>query len=310
MKFKTTVIVTAFTLLLTPSMIFGYQATFTPKISVGAEYTDNVFQQESNEQDEYITTMSPGFISELLGKNSGINLSYNPTYVMYDEFEENDRWRHDARLNGWAELSKNTRLDIRNRFRLTEDPLSESDIAALRAQDPDDIIDNTRRTSLRKYYRNNASVNLLHQFGEFDTFNLGYKHYFLKNDDPRYEDKERHNPYVELTYWFVHDWGFNLRGDYIKGEYDVSSDYDQINARARLLKKFSKLLDGFVQFGYATLDYDEERREDSDAYNLSAGFDYSIAKDISLLFFAGYSYLDRDISDDESSASGNVKLTK
>ena len=40
------------------------------------------------------------------------------------------------------------------------------------------------------------------------------------------------------------------------------------------------------------------------------GFDYAIAADISLLFVAGYSWLDREISEDESSFSGDVKLTK
>jgi hypothetical protein len=77
-----------------------------------------------------------------------------------------------------------------------------------------------------------------------------------------------------------------------------------------LVKKFSKHLDGFVQFGYATLDYDREIREDADGYDLSAGFDYEIAADISLSLLAGYSYVDRDVSDDESGMSGNVKLTK
>jgi hypothetical protein len=298
------------TLLFTSSITFAYQASFTPRISVVAEYSDNIFQSDNNKQDEYITTISPGFTAEVLGKKGGLNISYDPRYAKYDEFDENDGWRHDARFKGWAELSKNTRLDIRDRFRLTEDPLSEADIAALRAEEPDDIIDNTRRTSRNEYYRNNASVNLLHQFGEFDTFNLGYRHYFLENDDPTYEDKERHNPYAELTYWFVHDWGVNLRGEYRKGQNEISSDYDQINARARLVKKFSKHLDGFVQFGYATLDYDREIREDADGYDLSAGFDYEIAADISLSFLAGYSYVDRDISDEESGVSGNVKLTK
>ena len=304
------VLAAAYILFLTTSIVFGSQATFSPRISVSSEYTDNIFQADTNKQDEYITAISPGFTAELLGKNSGVNISYDPKYVMYDEFNENDSWRHFARLKGWADISKNTRFEFRDRFRLTEDPLSEADIAALRAQEPDEIVDNTRRTSLNEYYRNNASLNLLHQFGVFDTFNLGYKHYFLENDDPTYEDKERHNPYAELTYWFTHDWGFNLRGDYRKGQYEFSSDYDQINARARLVKKFSKRLDGFVQFGYATLDYDEEIRQDADGYDLSAGFDYGIAADISLSLLAGYSYVDRDVSDDESGMSGNVKLTK
>jgi len=307
------ILAAACTLFLTPSMIFGYQASFTPRISVGAEYTDNLFQTDDNvipKQDEYITSITPGFTAELWGKNSGVNISYDPKYVMYQEYEENDRWRHDARLKAWAEISKNTRLDLRDWFRLTEDPLSESDIAYVRALEPDEIIDNTRRTSLNEYYRNNFSVNLLHQFGEFDTFNLGYRHYFLENDDFRYEDKKRYNPFTELTYWFVHDWALNLRGEYIRGEYELTSNYDQVNARARLVKKFSRPLNGFIQFGYATLDYDREIREDADGYNLSIGFDYRIAADISLSLTAGYDYLDRDISGVQSTTSGDVKLTK
>ena len=144
MKFKTFLFATACTLFFTASMSFGYQASFTPRISVGAEYTDNVFQAEDNEKDDYITTISPGFTAEILGKNSGANISYDPKYAMYDEYNENDRWRHDARFKGWAKVSKNTRLDLRDWFRLTEAPLSESDIAALRALEPDDIIDNMR----------------------------------------------------------------------------------------------------------------------------------------------------------------------
>ncbi len=308
MKFKTLLLVTVCTLFLTTSITSGYQATFTPRISVSEEYTDNIFQTDDSKEHEYITAISPGFIAGILGKNSGANISYDPKYVMYNEFNENDRWRHVARLKGWAEISKNTRLDFRDSFRLTENPLSESDIAALRAEEPGDIIDNTRRTSLNEYYRNTANVDFLHQFGESDSFKLGYKHYFLENDDPDFEDKVRHQPYLELTYWFVHDWGFNIRGDYTKGENDISDDYDQINARARLIKRFSRLINGFVQFGYATLDYDENR-EDADAYSISAGFDYTVSAVTSLSFVAGYSWLDRDISEDESSMSTTVNLT-
>lgn len=306
---------TVCTIFLTTSIAFGYKATFKPRISVREKYTDNIFQTEKNKEHEYITFISPGFTAEILGKNSGAEISYDPEYAKYDEYDENDTWRHFARFNGWAEISKNTRLEFLDRFRRTEDPLSGSDVAFLRAEEPDEIIDDTRRSEIideirRKYTVNTAHAKLLHQFGEFDAFNLGYKHYLYDNDGRRYEDKERHSPYMELTYWFTHDWGFNIRGDYIKGLYDVSSDYDQINTRARLIKKFSKLLNGFVQFGYATLDYDEERREDADGYNLSAGFDYRIAADISLSLDAGYSLLERDARDDESSMSGNVNLTK
>ena len=301
--------VAACTFFLTTSITFGYEATFEPSISVGTEYTDNLFLTDRNKESDYITTISPSFKAEILGKYSGAKISYTPSYAMYDEYDEKDHWRHRARFSGWTGLSKTTRLDVNDSFLYTEDPNVDDDIATVRAEEPNEIIDTTHRKSRNTWYRNTATVNLIHQFGEADSFNLGYRHYFLDYDDPRYEDKERHNPYLGVTYWFTYKWGFGIEGSYTKGLYDESDDFDQINASARLIRKFSRLLNGFVQFTYTTLDYDGNS-EDADGYILSAGFDYKILDDISLSFDAGYSWLDRDISDDESSMYADVGLTK
>jgi hypothetical protein len=297
------------TLFLSTSMSFGYQATFTPRISVGTEYTDNYHLTDSNKEDEYITIISPGFTAQILGKNSGAEISYDPSYAMYDQFDESDTWRHRALFSGWTELSKNTKLEVRDSFHLTEDPVPEGDIEASRDEDPDVPIDSTIRRSRETYYTNTAGVNLLHQFGQSDSFNLGYDYSFLKNDDPSIEDNERHNPYGELTYWFAPEWGFNMRVSYIIGEYDVSDDFTEMVESARLIKKFSSILEGFVEFRYGSFDYDGNS-EDAQGYNLSAGFDYGISSDTSFSLLAGYYLLDRERSDDESGPSVNVDLTK
>jgi len=301
--------IAACTLFLTTSITFGYEATFEPKISVGAEYTDNLFLTDKNKESDYITTISPSFKAEILGKKSGAKVSYAPSYAFYDEYDELDHWRHNARVTGWADLSKNTRINVNDYFLYTEDPQSIGDIAPVRVEDPDEPIDNTLRKSRRTYYRNTAVVNLSHQFGEFDSFNIGYKHYFLENDLSTYEDKETHNPYMDLTYWFTYKWGFDIQGSYTKGLYDESDDYDFTAASARLIRKFSKLLNGFVRFGYGTLDYDGNS-EDAEGYDLKIGFDYTISKDTYMTFAAGYAWLDRDRSDNESAPSANVKLIK
>jgi len=301
--------VAACTLFLTTSIAFGYEATFEPSISVGTDYTDNLFLTDRNKENEYITTISPSFKAEILGKNKGAKISYDPSYAFYDEYDEFDHWRHRARLNGWAELSKNTRINLNDYFSYTEDPQSEADIAPVRVEDPDEPIDNTLRKTRKTYYTNTALVNLSHQFGEFDSFNIGYRHYFLENDLSIYEDKQTHNPYMNLTYWFTYQWGFNIGGSYTKGDYDESDDWDLIVANARLLRRFSKLLNGFVRFSYGTLDYDGNS-EDAEAYDLSVGFDYEISKDTFMSVEAGYAWLDRDRSNDESAPSVAVRLKK
>ena len=91
--------IAACTLFLTTSITFGYEATFEPKISVGTEYTDNLFLTDKNKESDYITTISPSFKAEILGKKSGAKVSYAPSYAFYDEYDELDHWRHRARDN-------------------------------------------------------------------------------------------------------------------------------------------------------------------------------------------------------------------
>lgn len=302
-------IVAACTLFLTTSITFAYQATFIPRISVNEEYTDNVFLTERNKEHDYITTISPGFTAQILGKNSGAEISYDYGYSMYDEYDEYDSSKHSARFSGWVDMAKNTRLEVRDSFLYTEDPLVDSDIAIVRAEDPDVLIDSTIRKSRRTYYTNSTNINLIHQFGRADSFNLGFIHSFLKNDDPDYEDNERYNPYAGLTYWFAHDWGMNMRGSYTKGEFDDSDDLDGWYGSARLIKRFSRQLDGFVQYAHTAVEYDGNS-EDFQVYNPSAGFIYTISKDTSFSFEMGYAILDGEDSGNTSAVSGIGSLTK
>jgi hypothetical protein len=138
---------------------------------------------------------------------------------------------------------------------------------------------------------------------------MGYRYYFLENDSSNYEDKQTHNPYADLTYWFTYRWGVNVGAYYTKGDRDDSDDYDFILSNARFLRKFNKRLNGFLQFSYGNLDYDGDS-EDAEGYDLSVGFDYTISKDTYMSIAAGYAWLDRDRSSNESAPSLGVTLKK
>ncbi|MBW2741030.1 MAG: hypothetical protein JRE64_19780, partial [Deltaproteobacteria bacterium] len=176
----------SYLLLFTISNADSYQATFTPRISVSEEYTDNHFLTDDNKEHEYITIASIGFIAEVLGRSNGMSISYDPSYSWHDRYSDNDAWSHRAAFDYWIGISRNTRLEINDTFLHTEEPVTEIEDFT--------EVDTTIRRSRRSYYTNSSGVELSHQFGESDSVSLGFVYSFLKNDDPDIEDNKRYNP--------------------------------------------------------------------------------------------------------------------
>ena len=295
MKFKIYFCVAISAILFTASSVFAFQATFSPRMSVSGEYTDNYYLSEDAEEDEFITVISLGFTTELLWQHSGIELSYDPAYAIYNEFSENDTWRHTALLYGWSDLTRNNRLEIRNAFVRTEDPFGEEDIYYLRSDDPAIGADPTLRTSREPYIRNTASLRFTNRFGENDSFYLEYAYEILENEDETLEDNTRHITSAGLAYWFTPKWGSDIIVSYIKAEYDQGDEYvdepsDDFNAwdgNIRLIKRFSRQLEGHLAYTHIYVDF-ETTEEDYQIYNPYIGFNYEVAQDKTVTIDVGY----------------------
>lgn len=269
-----------------------------PTISVSEEYTDNLFLSYSDKEHDFITAVSPGFSFNIEGKKIGAESSYAPTYSIYDKFSENDTWRHSLEFSGWADISKNNRIDIRNSFLRTEDPMSEMEI------------DSTVRRSRQPYYTNSASIGFTHQFGESDVVYLEYLNGILENDDPDLEDSTRHNASINVTYWFLPVWGLDTGILYTKGEFDDSDDFDVWIAKARLMRRLSRRLEVFAQYVHTSLDYNGDSA-DYQTYNPSIGFAYSPAENLSLSFDIGYYFIDNTNGrDNDDGLTLNIDLSR
>ena len=179
------------------------QFEFTPSLSVGGEFSDNHFLSEINQEDEFITTVSPFFSGKVITKLHGLEIIYNPTYAAYSNYDENNMLRQQASTKGWLTLGKNTRLEIGDSFSLTEDPLSEADVVGADVDNPDVAIDTTLRSSRKSHYSNSAKINFSHQFGASDSLTVTYVQSILENEDPAIEDNSKHNPSVGVTFWPV-----------------------------------------------------------------------------------------------------------
>ncbi len=204
----------------------GYQFLLTPKFSLTEEYTDNLLLNNTNKESDIITVVSPGIVAKLWDRTSGVTLEYSPGYSLYSNFSENNTLRHTALLDGKVGFSRRTQLSFRNTFLATEDPVAQtlypsSESEGKKSEEDTSESDSkprgpmteseqrkkareeTVRKSRKKYYTDNASIDLNHQFGRQDNLNFKYAYTMLVNQDETIEDETTHNPSVTFSYWAI-----------------------------------------------------------------------------------------------------------
>jgi hypothetical protein len=294
---------------------FSLQYTFHPRASASQEYTDNVFLSSKNEEDDWITIVSAGFTAAALGKTGGLEVSYDPAYIKYYDFDENDTWRHNANLHGWSDMTKKTRFDVWNSFLRTEDPLDEEDILGLRDGDVTQEGDTTIRKNRRTYYRNTARSRLSYQFGKDDSVYAGFLYGLLRNNDSQEEDNDRYQPSVGLNYWFGPRFGIESNATYTKANFDQDSDFigdgtddfDNYAGSIRFIARTKTRFSVFAQHNQIYRDFDGDSN-DYMVYAPSAGFSYAVEKGLNLRLGAGYFYQDVDNDEDEQGLFGNGQI--
>jgi uncharacterized protein (PEP-CTERM system associated) len=269
--------------------VYALQYTFHPRVSATEEYTSNVDLTKDNEEDDFITIVSPGFTAAALGKSGGLEISYDPAYTKYLDFDENDTWRHTANLHGWSDLGKRTRLDVSNSFLYTEDPLGDEDSLELRDEDVVQEGDTTVRDTRNTYYRNTASTRLTHQFGKDDSIYAAFVYGLLRNNNSQDEDNDHYSPSVGLNYWFGPKFGIQSNATYTKASFDQDSDFigdgtDDFDNYAGMIRFIGRTGERFSIFGQHNQIYRDFDGDDNDyiVYAPSAGFIYAVEKGLNL----------------------------
>jgi hypothetical protein len=310
-------VVVFFSVFIFTQVAFSLQYTFQPRVSASEEYTSNVFLSPDNEEDDWITIVSAGFTAAALGKTGGLEVSYDPAYAKYYDFDENDGWRHDAKLRIWSDLGKTTRFEVNDSFLRTEDPLEEEDLLSLRDGDVIQEGDTTIRKNRRTYYRNTANARLSHQFGKEDSIYAGFTYGLLRNKDDQEEDNDYYSPAVGLNYWFGPKFGFQSNATYTRADFDQDSDFigdgtDDFENYAGMIRLIGRTGARFGIFAQHDQIYRDFDGDDNDylVYAPSAGFQYMVEEGLNLRLGAGYFYVDVDNDENEQGIFGNGQIDK
>lgn len=317
MKLYNGLILFVVTLLLFVSNLQAAQFLFTPTLTISEEYSDNVDLDYQNEHDDFITTVGLNLNGQVRWRTAGIELNYNPSYDTYADRSDYDSWRHSATLRVWKTVKQNTRYEFSNNYLYSNDPsdtLDTIDLDAITVDQLPTFIDDFNRRGRTKYYQNDAQVTMSHQFGQNDTFTLGYQYFILRDVDTpsgsTVGDHDTSTPSFSLTYDFVPRWGIQLDGSYSKSDYVDYNDRDEFNGGIQLLHHFTRTFSGFIGYNHTVLDYDQSTDEDYKIYRPSIGITMNLPQNAGFTIDAGYYIQDFEISEDQEGFNVDSTLFK
>ncbi len=271
----------------------------TPRVSSGVEYTDNFFLTNDNpgseKESEWITAISPGVTLDITSRAADLSLSYDPSYIMYDNYSDRDYWSHAASLIGNWRTTRHLNMELTHDYLKTEDPIDEEDLTVRRGRNP--------------YTRNTTGARIDYQFGADNTAYIDGLYSFLENEDPAIEDSDRYGGSAGVTYWLNIRWGVDLVAETYRAEYEESDDFEDTAGSIRLNYRFNPHFTGFTAYRHTLNQFDDDIN-DYKIYDGSIGFDYAINPTTDLSVEVHYFVRDFDQSQDESETPVNFDLTK
>ncbi len=276
--------------------VYAYEWSAVTRLSLTEEYNDNIYQDSDNEEDDFITIVTPGIKTNLDWQRYGFSAAYDLGYSFYKDHSENDGFRHRGDVAGWWNVARNTRLTAGDIY--------------IRSEDITELPTNDNGADRREgYYSNSAFVGLDHRFGENRNLAIKYVYGILDNDDRTIEDNESHSTTLDTTYFFDPFLGINVNAGYTRGLYDTSQDYDEWKGTLRVLRNLSRHVQLNAAYSHTSMTWDSPGDEnDYQVYNPSAGIKYTFDEDGAMGLNLGYFIQDIDSRDNEKglTVDGNI----
>jgi hypothetical protein len=273
------------------------QVELIPSISVRETYNDNIFLTNTNEQSDFITAAIPSLTLNVLSEHTKLGMRYNPSFVWYDEFSENNTTRHQGTVSWDQQVTQYMSFNLSNTYLRSEEPL----------EDPEDF-DAERRTR-DKYWTNRGRASVGFVFGDENRFDVGYGRRDRETTDVTLNDSTVHEPFARMVYWFDVKNGIRLDYTYKDVTYSLDDDFTSHEPGVRYLRRFSPQSIGYLAYYYAIRDFDGNT-EDFVVHSGSVGLDHAFSPEYSISARAGYFMRVNDVTENSYGPSYSLFVTK
>ena len=314
----------------------GTRLEVAPTLTLSEKYSTNINLDEEDEQEAWVSVVSPGLTFSWLGKTFSSHLTYAPSFVYYDHDESNSTIRHRGVFETQMQPSKYVQVSVSDTFEWTDQALADRnatrDGRGIGLIDQETDFDDTYYTnaasaqidvspwrttdfgvSYRNYLREEREPFVSHTASGYQEYRFGPKdkvraNYRYREIDSRYEetdDSRRHTPSLELDYWFRDHLGLENTGRYTRTTYSGTNgtendDYQELYGSSRLVREFSRHFSGSLIYSHTYHYSDEEDEGDYHIYNPALGLDWDISDYSYVRMDIGYFY--RDVVDEDASS--------
>ena len=288
-----------------------FLSQFHPSITVQEEYTDNLNLANTNRQDEWITTISPGLKwSTLPGKGEtpskyGVDLDYRLGLVFYANNSQDNYVSHSGSLNTWLSLSPRLTIRLRDYLVRSQEP-REREYAA--GASTEQFLLATQRERFI-YLRNVVEPSVTYQFGKEDSFELNYRNMIYQNQNPLSEDSQENSINPRLTYWFNIRNGIVLEYGFTHGDFERSPDFISHMARGRYTYRFNPRTSAFVEYTFTRHDFEFQGR-DYDVHSAGLGIEHGFTPTLSGRIQVGYFWQNAESGSSSNGVSYSLGLTQ
>ncbi|MCP4344728.1 MAG: outer membrane beta-barrel protein [Desulfobacterales bacterium] len=239
-----------------------------PKIDYNCSYSTNIYSDNTNRQNDFIHTITPGISLEKgFASHNKISAEYSIALVTYNDLEENNSQDHSLSVSSELKFpAAKTSLNIADNFTRTSDLLG-----------TDNEYNVGKKT---KRWNNSLDTTLAYDFGGKYSLELTYNNTILRFDDD--EDKRQNrfdNKYgVYLFYKLTGKTSVFTNFQQTLAEYDdqgdaTSQDYTLNDYLIGIRLKPVGRLHGEASFGYSTNKPDNYGNTSSWTANASVNFE-------------------------------------
>ena len=291
-------------LLLVPQALWArYQIEITPSLRLSELYDDNIYLNNTDEINDWITSITPGLNLNIFSQKNNFIFNYSPSIVRYKNKDENNTVRQALMFSFNSAVSQRFEFNISDTFLRSEDPLD----------DTNDIVGVRKTRNI--YRRNNGNAGIRYTFGSSNTFMLGVRHAYLKNQDINIDNGTIIDPYAGYTYWFNVKHGLEITAGYTKADFSrdgntpPGDDYSGFNEGVGYRYRFDPHSTFFVSYDFTTRDF-KGNTTDYEVYDGTIGFEKNVSEDMSYNISIGYFIWQNDMDVDDDGFSADISLTK